>query len=119
MARERFEVWTPEPCSQSWDAMAGDSRRRHCAECSKTVHNLARMSRRDVELLAMAVACGEEVCARVTKREDGLLVTLEGGQRAGLRAGLMLSAAMMTGQAVAQSSNEPTAIVSGRLLSLD
>ena len=99
--------------------MSGDGRQRHCAECSKTVHNFARMRRSDVEKLAVAAANGEDICARITRRSDGSLVTLDGERRAGLRAGVMLSAAMMVGQAAAQNPAEPRAIVSVRVLTSD
>jgi len=115
----RFEITTSKPCTQDWDAMSGDGRQRHCAECGKTVHNFARMRRSDVENLAVAAANGEQVCARITRRSDGSLVTLDGERRAGLRAGVLLSAAMMVGQAAAQNPTEARAIVSGRLLTSD
>lgn len=41
-----------EPCSERWDAMDGDGKRRMCARCSKTVVDLSGMT--EVEVLAHA-----------------------------------------------------------------
>ena len=34
----------PRPCSQPWDTMKGDERRRFCEACGLHVHNLSAMT---------------------------------------------------------------------------
>lgn len=70
------ELAVTKPCEESWEAMRGDARSRHCEACGKDVLNLAAMSRREVERVALRVAAGDAVCGRVTRRMDGELVTL-------------------------------------------
>lgn len=61
------------PCRTSWEAMEGDHRRRHCAECSKQVYDFARLT--ESEIAALIVANPGGLCARLTYRR-GQLVTL-------------------------------------------
>jgi hypothetical protein len=106
MFLERLEVSTPDPCTQSWEAMRGDLRHRHCAECAKTVHNLASLTRREVELLAMRAVAGEEVCSRITRDVDGELVMKADPKHSHLSRSVVLSAALMAGlPAAAQSAS--------------
>jgi|GEM_PF-6907455 len=133
MFLERLEVSTPEPCTQSWEAMQGDHRQRHCAACAKTVHNLAFLTRREIELLAMRAAAGEEVCSRITRDADGELLMKADPRYSHVSRSVVLSAALMAGlPAAAQSANvglktaavveEPSvgvARVTGRLMKPD
>lgn len=41
MNGDTFEI--KKPCHESFDAMSGDGRARHCARCNKMVHNLSAM----------------------------------------------------------------------------
>jgi len=61
------------PCRTSWEAMEGDHRRRHCAECSKQVYDFARLT--ESEIAALMAANPGGLCARLTYRR-GQLVTL-------------------------------------------
>ncbi len=36
------------PCEQSWNAMHGDARTRHCATCAKDVHDVTHLSEQEV-----------------------------------------------------------------------
>ncbi len=132
MFLERMELTTPEPCSEAWDAMRGDSRQRYCEECAKTVHNLAGLTRREVELLAMRADAGERVCCRITRDIDGSVVLRgDAGRGHGLRSGSVLlsaaiaaalpAAAQMTNVAPGASavSSAGMARVTGRLLKPD
>ena len=77
------------PCEESFEAMPGDARARHCDKCEKTVHDLA--SRTEVEVRAMlreAKRRGERVCVRFARTPDGA-VRLRG---VGLAATLALAA---------------------------
>lgn len=65
-----------EPCSESWAGMTGerdglDDRRRTCAKCDKTVHDLSQLTRAEVEVL---VATGRNLCGRYFQRHDGAVV---------------------------------------------
>jgi len=73
------------PCDVPWSAMkredrAGD-RRRFCGKCQKHVHNLAAMTRVEVEdfLAASAEASGDGsgVCVRLYERKDGTVLTAD------------------------------------------
>jgi hypothetical protein len=63
------------PCEASWDAMTGDDRARHCAQCDKKVYNLAALTREE----AMALFGNPEAlpCLRLWKRADGTVMTAD------------------------------------------
>jgi Carboxypeptidase regulatory-like domain len=63
------------PCSTDWDRMSGDERKRFCSECDKFVYDFSQMTRRQVEAI-VSIHRGR-MCARITRRTDGSLVTLE------------------------------------------
>lgn len=72
------------PCDVPWSAMERDDRagdrRRFCGKCQKHVHNLAAMTRVEVEdfLEASAEASGEKgVCVRLYERKDGTVLTAD------------------------------------------
>lgn len=140
MPQSRFELSTPEPCSQDWETMSGDARRRYCTSCAETVVDLAYLTRREVEVLAMRAAAGEKVCCRITRRSDGELVTKdEAVARSSHRGSVLLSAALAAGlPAAAQTAkmipaveaavasplgaagnDDSQAIITGRLLKPD
>ena len=103
MGLNQIELRTSKPCSEDWGAMRGDARARHCEVCAKTVHDLARMPPKDVERLALRAAAGEAVCARITRRANGELVTLE--DRPGLfGARAAMAVAMVAGMPAAAQS---------------
>lgn len=139
MSRGSFELSTPEPCSQDWAAMSGDLRQRYCSLCAKTVIDLAHLTHREIEVLAMRAAAGDKVCCRITRRSDGELVMKEEPTaRSSHRGSVLLSAALAAGLpaaaqgpkmtpaievAVAPIASEPgddsQAIITGRLLKPD
>jgi len=55
--------------------MSGDEKKRFCSECDKFVYDFSRMTPRQVE--AIVSIHGGRMCARITRRPDGSLVTLE------------------------------------------
>ena len=63
------------PCSTDWDRMSGDEKKRFCSECDKFVYDFSQMTRRQVEAI-VSVHRGR-MCARITRRPDGSMVTLE------------------------------------------
>jgi hypothetical protein len=61
------------PCSQDWDAMIGDNRKRFCGECKLNVFNLSGMTKAEAENL---VSNSEgRLCVRYYKRADGSVIT--------------------------------------------
>src|SRR5215475_4744110 len=63
------------PCSTDWDQMSGDEQRRFCVECDKFVYDFSQMTRQQVEAI-VSIHQGR-MCARITRRPDGSLLTLE------------------------------------------
>lgn len=63
------------PCDASWDAMRGDDRVRHCAQCDKAVYNLAALTQ--AEALALFGNPDQLPCIRLWKRVDGTVMTAD------------------------------------------
>jgi hypothetical protein len=119
--RPKFELAIEPPCTESWDNMSGSAAQRHCTSCQKHVHNFAVMTPRQID---RTLADNEgHLCARITKRADGTLVTAQelGGSGFTSRvAGLLLGAALSTAAAHAQSNSaDGKAVVSGTFKAQD
>src|ERR1700742_3001033 len=61
------------PCSQDWNAMLGDDRKRYCGECKLNVYNLSGMSKTEAEKLIMNSE--GRLCVRFYTRTDGSVST--------------------------------------------
>ena len=61
------------PCSQDWEAMAGDNRKRYCGECKLNVYNLSGMTKAEAENLL--TNSEGRLCVRFYKRSDGTVLT--------------------------------------------
>lgn len=61
------------PCSQDWEAMSGDSRKRYCGECKLNVYNLSGMTKDEAENLLLNAE--GRLCVRFYKRTDGTILT--------------------------------------------
>ena len=61
------------PCSQDWNEMLGNERRRFCGECRLNVYNLSGMSQREAENLLLD--SGGRLCVRFYRRADGSILT--------------------------------------------
>lgn len=109
MGRDKlsFKATIASPCEESWTAMQGGSRERHCQLCDKQVHNFAAMTSREIERVVREA--DGKLCARITRRGDGSLVTLDARPRASMAAQVVASAslAMSAASVAAQSSSEP------------
>ena len=66
-------VSVASPCSQDWNAMIGDERKRYCGECKLNVYNLSGMSRAEAERLVLNAE--GRLCVRFFKRDDGSILT--------------------------------------------
>lgn len=64
-----------QPCSASWEEMTGNHQKRFCSECSKHVFDFTQMTRQQIEAVT-AIHQGN-LCARITRREDGSMVMAE------------------------------------------
>jgi len=67
----RISVATP--CTEDWNAMTGDAKRRFCGSCRLHVHDLSAMTRDEAESL-LRTAEGR-TCVRFRRRPDGRVVT--------------------------------------------
>jgi hypothetical protein len=62
------------PCTEPWEKMKGDDRRRYCAKCRLHVHDLSSMTR-DEALDLLGNAAGGRTCVRFSRRPDGRVTT--------------------------------------------
>jgi hypothetical protein len=66
-------VSIPNHCPVPWEEMEGDSRTRHCIQCSQRVHDLSELTANEaVELLSNS---GGHPCVRLYQRPDGRVMT--------------------------------------------
>jgi len=109
------------PCTQAWSEMTGGTAERHCESCQRQVHNFAAMTPRQINRTIFENE--GHLCARITRRADGSLVTaceLAGSGLSAKAATLLLGAALSTAAARAQSNpNASKAAVSGRFTDLN
>lgn len=68
----KSRIVVAQPCSEDWDAMQGDSRKRHCAECDRDVLNSASMTPGEIEQVLQAGA--PLPCMRLAQFSDGSLL---------------------------------------------
>lgn len=61
----------PEPCHESWEAMTGDDRRRHCASCEHSVAALSALTRDEASVLL--ATRGEHRCVRYEHDAAGVI----------------------------------------------
>lgn len=100
------------PCTQSWDSMVGNDQFRFCEHCNLAVHNLAGMTRKEVERL-IAKSQGR-LCVRYQRRPDGSLRTLPAAQKlhritrraSQVAAGAFSASIAFTGAALSQVTAE-------------
>lgn len=70
--KTRFVPRIQQPCSQAWDEMAGDEKRRFCGACGLYVHNLSAMSAEERE--AVFANRGERKCVGYVGRDRSIEV---------------------------------------------
>lgn len=71
------------PCSQDWNGMEGDERKRFCAQCGKHVFNLSAMTEHEGKAFAEETQ-GRE-CVAYVQSSDGAIATPNRLERAMLR----------------------------------
>lgn len=121
--RPATEFTIPEPCSANWDDMQGDARSRHCAACSRDVHNLAMMTPREIEALMAGAFSGDAghhaPCVRMAQFEDGsLMVAPEPRAQMpyGRVAGAVMAAAVVTISTVAAAQQPVLGRTMGKVM---
>ena len=67
------QIMIASPCGESWAAMEGDERQRHCKVCQKSVYNLSSMT--EEEGLALLAEKEGNLCVRFRRRQDGTIIT--------------------------------------------
>jgi hypothetical protein len=64
------------PCTEDWDNMDGDERKRFCGKCQRHVHNLTEYSTQEAEaLIAEGTSSGNRTCVRFYRDAKGRVVT--------------------------------------------
>ncbi len=104
------EIQIAAPCKVDWDRMEGTDRVRFCPSCQRNVFDLSAMTRRDAEAL-LAETKGN-LCARLYRRADGVILTQD--YPVGLRRRIGLAAAGILSLATAWAQ-EPGPL-SGRIV---
>lgn len=66
-------VSVASPCSQDWNTMIGNERKRYCGDCKLNVYNLSGMTRGEAENLIMNAE--GRLCVRFYRRADGSVLT--------------------------------------------
>lgn len=96
-----------KPCDQSWTAMKGDERVRHCGRCDHDVYNISEMTEAEVE--ALIVRTEGKFCARLYRRTDNRVMTKDcpKGVAATRRRGVLALAAAGASMAFAFSFARP------------
>jgi hypothetical protein len=67
----KLELRIASPCSEKWEGMSGDDRKRFCAKCQLHVFNLASLTEPEVQTL---LSSGGRVCGRLYRRFDGTVL---------------------------------------------
>ena len=71
------EITISTPCPMDWNQMSGDDRMRYCTACGKRVHDVAKMTSAEVDVLFRDN--DGDVCGRLSRFADGTLMTAECG----------------------------------------
>lgn len=70
---DRIDI--PSPCTADWDSMTGAGSTRFCEQCSRSVHDLSAMTKRQAQGLVRR--SGGRLCVRVTRDASGRTLTAE------------------------------------------
>lgn len=71
------QITVPSPCPMDWSQMSGDDRVRYCPACGKHVHNFAEMTA--AEATSLVRNSDGDLCGRLSRYDDGTLVTADRG----------------------------------------
>ncbi len=62
----------PTPCHEDWNQMRNDGASRHCASCDKSVHDLTKLTAR--QIAGLVLVSGGNFCGRQTIRGGEMIV---------------------------------------------
>lgn len=68
-----LQIRVASPCSEKWELMRGDERRRFCEKCQLHVHDLRSLT--EAEATELLRGASGRVCGRVFQRADGTVLT--------------------------------------------
>jgi hypothetical protein len=66
------QITIASPCEESWDAMHGGERVRHCERCRLDVYNFAGMTSEEVS--GLLDSSNGRLCGRIFRRHDGTIL---------------------------------------------
>jgi hypothetical protein len=69
------EITISTPCPMDWNQMSGDDRMRFCTACGKHVHDFAKMTSAEADLLLRDNDW--DVCGRLSQFADGTVMTAD------------------------------------------
>lgn len=103
-----YDIQIPEPCPADWNTMQpGSGVSRHCESCNRAVHDLSRLTPREVRRLVGQT--NGSFCARVTHHADGTLLLRDPvSPSQPIAAGLLLAAALASGAATSAAAQAHT-----------
>jgi hypothetical protein len=110
------QVTIPSPCRENWDSMTGDNRTRFCQNCGKSAFNLAAMTHD--EAASLVAEQGHDLCAQVTRRKDGSVVTAKlppSKLRFGIRSLMIAIAGVAAALGFFKFLIESTSVVAGKV----
>ena len=67
------QINVASPCSADWDSMIGNEQARFCQHCSLFVHDLSKITRKDV--VKLVASSRGKLCVRYYRRQDGVVNT--------------------------------------------
>jgi len=62
------------PCSEDWNLMTGDDKKRLCSSCKIHVYNITALKSSEAEAF-LSSEFGNEICVKYFKRSDGTIIT--------------------------------------------
>lgn len=62
-------------CPMNWEEMAGDGREKFCSKCEKSVTDFSQLTSEEAEAFVEKTAPLGKACIRLTRDEEGQLVT--------------------------------------------
>jgi hypothetical protein len=67
------QVMIATPCPMRWEELAGDDRKRFCAQCGLNVYNISAMTKTEAE--SFITNAEGRICAKIYRRADGTILT--------------------------------------------
>lgn len=88
------QITIPNPCTNNWEQMIGNDQIRFCNQCSSQVFDLSKMTKKQVE--GLVTEKQGNLCARIIRRADGTIQTIDNSTNKVSRIQPILKAASAT-----------------------